>query len=141
MHVHNDMHVAEFPCMRSTTLLTLSTPCQLLEWIYNLYERNLICACMFHLLLYMFLLQIILSSMQLLFFLEFLLQHMQLILCSFLGLRAVFMSCFHLITSISKADFPHEWIYFEFAAWPYLYAVNNLPLAFITCRCDAFCSC
>ena len=51
--------------MRSTTLLTMSTLCQLLGWILNLYGRSLIRECMLHPLLFLFLLQLILLSVQL----------------------------------------------------------------------------
>ncbi len=105
MHAHNDMHTVTFSYIRSTTLLTLFAPCQLLGWIYNLYEHNFIHECMLRPLLYMFLLQLILSSMQLLFFLELQLQHMQLLLCSILYLRVIFLSHPHLISWVSKVSF------------------------------------
>lgn len=99
------MRATEFPCMWSTTLLTLCNSCQLLGWIYNLCECNFIYLCILHPLLYLFLPQLILSSMQLLFFLDLLLQHMQLLLCSILYLHGIFMSRHHLIASISKVSF------------------------------------
>ena len=105
MCAHNVMHVVEFPCMRSTSLLTLSSLCQLSGWIYNLYGHSFILLCMLHSLLYMFLQQLILLSVQLLFFLEFLLQYMQLLICSILYLHAIFMSRRHLISSVPKVSF------------------------------------
>jgi len=99
------MHASIFPCMQSTTLLTLSTLCQPLGWIYNFYGRSFIHECMLHSLLYLFLLQLILSSMQLFFFLELFLQHMQLLLCSILYLCAIFMLHHHLIAWVSKVSF------------------------------------
>ena len=53
------------PCMRSTTPFTMSTSCQLLRWIFNLYERSFIRECMLHPLLFLLLLQLIIFSMQL----------------------------------------------------------------------------
>ena len=38
-----------------------------------------------------------------------------------------------------QSCFCHEWILFELVAFLYLYVVNNLPLAFVMCRCDSFC--
>lgn len=105
MLAHNDMQDVAFPCMRSTTLLTLFNLCQLLGWIHKLYKHNFIHLCMLHPPLYPFLLQLILSSMQLLFLLELFLQHMQLLLCFVLYLHAIFMSCHHLITWVSKVSF------------------------------------
>jgi len=105
MRVHNDMHVVAFPCMKSTTPLTMSTLCQLLGWIYNLYGRSFICLCMLRPLLYLFLLQLILLSMPLMLFLELLLEHMQLLLYSILCLLVLFMSHRHLIARVSKVAF------------------------------------
>jgi len=51
------------------------------------------------------LLQLIFSSIQLLFFLEVSLQHLQLFLHFSLFLRAILLSCGHLIASISKDTF------------------------------------
>lgn len=105
MCAHNDMNVVEFPCMCSTTLLTLSTPCEVLGWIHNLYEFSFIYLCMVRPLLYLVLLQLILSSMELLFFLEFPHQHIELLLYSILCLHTIFMSHHHLINSISISSF------------------------------------
>lgn len=44
--------------MRSTTLLTLSIPCQILGWIFSLYGCSFICECMLHPMLFLFLLQL-----------------------------------------------------------------------------------
>jgi len=95
------MHFVEFPCMKSTTLITVSAPCQLLRWIYNSYGRNFIHECMLCPLVYLFLMQIIISSMQLLILFELLL----LLLYSFLCSRMIFLSCRQLIASFSKVAF------------------------------------
>ena len=105
MHVKNDMHATAFPCMQSITLLTLSTPCQQLRWIYNLYGCSFIHEFMLCPLLYRFMLQLILSSMQLLFFLDLLLQRMQLFLYSIICLRVISMSHRHFIARVSDVAF------------------------------------
>lgn len=114
------VHAAELPCMRPTTLLNISALCQLLGWIYNLYECSFICECMLCPLLYLFLLQLILS----------LLKHIQLLLCFVLCLQMIFMLRCHLIARVSKVAFiasGSNW-YCNFIL---LCIVNNLPLAYI----------
>ena len=105
MCVHNDMHATEFPCMRSPTLLAMSSLCQLLGWIFNLYGCSFIRECMLRPLLYLLWMQLILLSIQLLFFLEFPLQYMQLLLYFSLCLCAIFMSHRHLIALVSNVSF------------------------------------
>lgn len=56
-------------------------------------------------LVYLFLMQHILLSMQFMFFLDLFLEHMQLLLCSIFYLRVIFTSHHHLITSFSKVSF------------------------------------
>ena len=91
--------------MQSTTLRIMSTMCQLLGWIFNLYGRSFIRECMLCPLLFMFLLQLIHLSMQLHVLPELLLQHFQLLLYSILCLHMIFMSHCHFIAGVSKVAF------------------------------------
>ena len=56
-------------------------------------------------LLFLFLLQIFHLLCSFMFFLELLLQHMQLLLCSILCLRMIFISRCHLVVQVSKLSF------------------------------------
>lgn len=85
----------------------MSTSCQLVGWIYNLYGRSFIRECMLCSLLFLFLLQLIHLSMHLMFFLELLLQRMQLLLCSILYLRAITPSPH---SPNLQSFFHHRWI-------------------------------
>ena len=83
----------------------MSTLCQLLGWILNLYGRSFISECMLHPLLFLFLLQLIRLFVKLHILPKLLIQHMQLLLCSIFCFRVIFMSHRHFIARVSKVAF------------------------------------
>ena len=83
----------------------MSTLCQLLGWILNLYERSFIREFMLHQLLFMFLLQLIHLSMKLHVLPKLLLQHVWVLLCYIFYLHVIFMSWCHSIVGVSKVAF------------------------------------
>ena len=124
--------------MRSTTLLTMFSLCPVLGWILNLYWHSFICECMLHPLLFLIILQLICLPVKL--------HVLPWVVASAHAIPSLFLSLplYDILVALSPHSlnfqrcFHHEWIYFKLGAFISLYFVNNLSLAFVTCRCATF---